>query len=124
MTLRIPLHFLTIFQASYDGRPDLHPVTFGGDSYLGPLRLTTSGKHRPNYSLASTLDPLLGIFTGVSAYYPYETDPQTAPAPEQKLDALVRWKFEKYQANRYSSLILRNWDDSFLSLIWGHLPTL
>jgi hypothetical protein len=64
------------------------------------LQLTTSGERRPNYSLASTLDPLLGIFTGVFAYYLYETNPRTAPAPEQKLDALVRWKFEKYQANR------------------------
>ena len=49
---------------------------------------------------ASTLDPLLGIFTGVFAYYLYETNPRTAPVPEQKLDALVRWKIEKYQTNR------------------------
>jgi Non-classical export protein 1 len=46
------------------------------------------------------LDPLLGIFTGVFAFYLYEINPRTAPAPEQKLDYLVRWKIEKYQANR------------------------
>ena len=49
---------------------------------------------------ASTLDPLLGIFTGVFAYYLYETNPRTAPPPEQNLDTLVRWKIEKYQADR------------------------
>jgi hypothetical protein len=42
----------------------------------------------------------LGIFTGVLAFYLYEINPRTAPAPEQKLDSLVRWKIEKYQANR------------------------
>jgi hypothetical protein len=64
------------------------------------LHLTASGERRTNYSLASTLDPLLGIFTGVFAYYLYETNHRTAPSPEQKLDALVRWKIEKYQAGR------------------------
>jgi len=54
----------------------------------------------PPALLSRTLDPLLGIFTGVFAYYLYETNPRTAPSPEQKLDALVRWKIEKYQANR------------------------
>jgi len=52
---------------------------------------------------ASTLDPLLGIFTGVFAYYLYETNPRMALPPEQKLDTLVRWKVEKYQANRAQS---------------------
>jgi len=50
--------------------------------------------------LSRTLDPLLGIFTGAFAYYLYETNPRTAPAPEQKLDHLVRWKIEKYRSNR------------------------
>lgn len=53
-----------------------------------------------NYFLASALDPLLGIFTGAFAFYLYEINPRTAPAPEQKLDSLVRWKIEKYQADR------------------------
>jgi hypothetical protein len=46
------------------------------------------------------LDPVLGIFTGVFAFYLYEINPRTARTPEQKLDYLVRWKIEKYQANR------------------------
>ncbi|KAH9966765.1 hypothetical protein BC827DRAFT_1264688 [Russula dissimulans] len=50
--------------------------------------------------LSRTLDPLLGIFTGAFAYYLYETNPRTAPASEQKLDNLVRWKIEKYRSNR------------------------
>jgi Non-classical export protein 1 len=52
------------------------------------------------YAFASTLDPMLGIFTGVFAYYLYETNPRTAPIPEQKLDNLVRWKIEKYKTSR------------------------
>lgn len=56
--------------------------------------------HRPNYSFASALDPLLGIFTGALAFYLYEINPRTAPEPEQKLENLVRWKIEKYQASR------------------------
>jgi len=53
----------------------------------------------PPALLSRTLDPLLGVFTGIFAYYLYETNPRTAPAPEQKLDTLVRWKIEKYKAN-------------------------
>jgi hypothetical protein len=46
------------------------------------------------------LDPILGIFTGVLAYYLYETNPRTAPIAEEKLDSLVRWKIEKYKTSR------------------------
>ncbi len=52
------------------------------------------------YALSSTLDPLLGIFTGTLAYYLYETNPRTAPPPEQKLDSLVRWKYVKHRSTR------------------------
>jgi hypothetical protein len=68
--------------------------------YLGELQAITQGGCRPNYPPDSSLDPLLGIFTGVFAYYLYETNPRTAPAQEQKLDNLVRWKIEKYYGNR------------------------
>ncbi|KAI0256799.1 hypothetical protein BJV78DRAFT_1278431 [Lactifluus subvellereus] len=54
----------------------------------------------PPVLLSRTLDPLLGIFTGAFAYYLYETNPRTAPIPEQKLDSLVRWKIEKYNSSR------------------------
>jgi len=46
------------------------------------------------------LDPLLAIFTGALAFYLYEVNPRTAPEPEQRLESLVRWKIEKYQASR------------------------
>ena len=46
------------------------------------------------------MDPVLGIFTGALAYYLYETNPRTAPPPEQSLDKLVRWKIEKYRSTR------------------------
>jgi Non-classical export protein 1 len=46
------------------------------------------------------LDPVLGVFTGVLAYYLYETNPRTAPIAEEKLDSLVRWKIEKYKTSR------------------------
>jgi hypothetical protein len=45
----------------------------------------------------------LGVFTGALAFYLYEINPRTAPAPEQKLENLVRWKVEKYKANRDSA---------------------
>jgi len=50
--------------------------------------------------LSRAMDPVLGIFTGALAYYLYETNPRTAPPPEQKLDSLVRWKIEKYRFTR------------------------
>jgi len=50
--------------------------------------------------LSRAMDPLLGIFTGALAFYLYEINPRTAPEPEQKLENLVRWKIEKYQASR------------------------
>lgn len=46
------------------------------------------------------MDPVLGVFTGVLAYYLYETNPRTALPPEQKLESLVRWKIEKYRSTR------------------------
>ena len=43
----------------------------------------------------SGLDPLLGVFTGVFAYYLYENNPRTAPAERDRLMELVKWKREK-----------------------------
>jgi len=69
----------------------------------------------PPALLSRTLDPLLGFFTGVFAYYLYETNPRTTPAPEQKLDTLVRWKIKKYQANRAQRDSERTRSDAELS---------
>jgi non-classical export protein 1 len=43
------------------------------------------------------LDPLLGVFTGVLAYYLAETNPRTAPPPEDTLRELLRWKRDKWR---------------------------
>lgn len=51
----------------------------------------------------SGLDPVLGVFTGVLAYYLYENNPRTAPPPDQKLESLVRWKMAKRQAEQQRS---------------------
>lgn len=48
----------------------------------------------------STLDPLLGVFTGVLAYRLYEGHPRTAPPPGQTLSELVQWKWNKRKAER------------------------
>ena len=47
-----------------------------------------------------TLDPLLGVFTGVLSFYLHETNPRTAPPPDQRLLALVDWKREKMRRER------------------------
>ncbi|KIP09552.1 hypothetical protein PHLGIDRAFT_22907 [Phlebiopsis gigantea 11061_1 CR5-6] len=47
--------------------------------------------------LSRTLDPLLGLFTGLFAYYLYENNPRTAPAERDRLVELVRWKRDKSQ---------------------------
>lgn len=52
----------------------------------------------------SGLDPVLGVFTGVLAYYLYENNPRTAPPPDQKLESLVRWKMAKRQAEQQRSV--------------------
>ncbi|TDL21476.1 hypothetical protein BD410DRAFT_724284, partial [Rickenella mellea] len=51
-----------------------------------------------------TLDPVLGVFTGVFAYYLYENNPRTAPPADHKLAELVKWKREKWQKQRHDRL--------------------
>ena len=43
---------------------------------------------------------MLGLFTGVLAYYLHETNPRTAPPPDQRLHSLVEWKREKWRRER------------------------
>lgn len=40
---------------------------------------------------------MLGVFTGVFAYYLYETNPRTAPAERDRLIELIKWKRAKVQ---------------------------
>jgi Non-classical export protein 1 len=56
--------------------------------------------HFLSNGLCSGLDPLLGVFTGILAYYMYETNPRTAPPADQKLGELARWKLSKWKHER------------------------
>jgi Non-classical export protein 1 len=51
-----------------------------------------------------SLDMILGIGTGVFAYYLYETHPRTAPPQQERLAELVRWKYAQYQQKRAQEL--------------------
>ena len=50
------------------------------------------------YLLSRTLDPLLGVFTGLLAYHLHETNPRSAPPPGHTLSELVRWKWTDHRA--------------------------
>ncbi|KAF8077879.1 hypothetical protein FPV67DRAFT_1405104 [Lyophyllum atratum] len=52
----------------------------------------------------SGLDPILGVFTGLFAYYLHETHPRSALEPDVRLSALLRWKWAKYQQDRTEHL--------------------
>ena len=51
-----------------------------------------------------SLDPLLGIFTGVFAYYLAENHPRAGFAPEERLRPLFQWKWAQYRAQRNQEL--------------------
>ncbi|KAI0636963.1 hypothetical protein C8Q77DRAFT_1095356 [Trametes polyzona] len=55
--------------------------------------------------LSRTLDPILGVFTGVLAYYLYESHPRTAMPEELKLKSLLRWKYTRWQQERERKLL-------------------
>ncbi|TFY72668.1 hypothetical protein EVG20_g344 [Dentipellis fragilis] len=50
--------------------------------------------------LSRFLDPLLGVSTGLLAYYLYETNPRTEVPENQRLLPLARWKMDKMQKER------------------------
>ena len=52
------------------------------------------------YLLSRTLDPLLGIFTGLLAYRLHETNPRSAPPPGHTLQELVRWQWAEMRRSR------------------------
>ncbi|KAF9464771.1 hypothetical protein BDZ94DRAFT_1216083 [Collybia nuda] len=58
----------------------------------------------PAVLLSRTLDPALGVFTGVFAFYLYETHPRTALPSEERLETLIRWKWSIFQKNRATRL--------------------
>ncbi|KAH7889368.1 hypothetical protein F5I97DRAFT_1843775 [Phlebopus sp. FC_14] len=56
--------------------------------------------------LSRGLDPVLGVFTGCLAYYLYETHPRTALPPEQRLAALIEWKWARWKHERERRMML------------------
>ena len=46
------------------------------------------------------MDPVLGVFTGVFAYYLYESNPRTAPPEGDRLVQLLKWKRDKSQKEK------------------------
>ncbi|RPD66144.1 hypothetical protein L226DRAFT_609041 [Lentinus tigrinus ALCF2SS1-7] len=55
--------------------------------------------------LSRSMDPILGVFTGIFAYYLYEKHPRTAMPEELRLMSLLRWKREKWQQERERKLL-------------------
>ncbi|KAI0797994.1 hypothetical protein C8Q75DRAFT_709482, partial [Abortiporus biennis] len=51
-----------------------------------------------------TVDPILGVFTGVFAYYLYETNPRTALPESERLVELAKWKWQKTVREREERL--------------------
>ncbi|KDQ19605.1 hypothetical protein BOTBODRAFT_28177 [Botryobasidium botryosum FD-172 SS1] len=62
------------------------------------------------YIISRTMDPVLGVFTGLLAYRLYETHPRTAPPPGDTLSELIRWRWAKWQAQR-ENLKDESWDE-------------
>jgi len=50
------------------------------------------------------LDPLLGVFTGVLAYYLYETHPKNNMASHERLMVLLEQKYARYRGERRKEL--------------------
>ncbi|EMD37985.1 hypothetical protein CERSUDRAFT_113105 [Gelatoporia subvermispora B] len=65
----------------------------------------------PPVLLSRRLDPLLGVFTGVFAYYLYESHPRNAVPPEERLTALIKWKYNKWRNEREQRLTAGNDDE-------------
>ncbi|WRT69256.1 uncharacterized protein IL334_006240 [Kwoniella shivajii] len=47
------------------------------------------------YLLSRTLDPILGVFTGLLAFHLNETNPRSAPAEGHTLSELISWKWNE-----------------------------
>jgi hypothetical protein len=52
------------------------------------------------FLLSRTLDPLLGVFTGLLAFHLHETNPRSAPPPGHTLSELIQWKWSDAKAKR------------------------
>ncbi|KAI0068875.1 hypothetical protein BV25DRAFT_1792211 [Artomyces pyxidatus] len=73
--------------------------------------------------LSRSLDPVLGLFTGVLAYYLSETNPRTALPPEERLDSLIRWKMEKTRRLRAEQALEKEADTVDWKQVVGETET-
>ena len=64
--------------------------------------------------LCRTLDPILGVATGVFAYYLHETHPRTALPEESRLLALLQWKRQRVRQEHNRKLMATD-DDA---VVW------
>ena len=52
------------------------------------------------YLLSRTLDPILGVFTGLLAYHLSETNPRSNIQPGHTLRDLIPWQLDQWKAER------------------------
>jgi len=57
------------------------------------------------YLLTRSLDPFLGVFTGVFAFFLDEIHPRTARREEDTLIELLRWKYRRFQEKRRAEIL-------------------
>ncbi|EDR14325.1 uncharacterized protein LACBIDRAFT_306043 [Laccaria bicolor S238N-H82] len=67
----------------------------------------------PPVLLSRGLDPLLGVFTGVLAYYLYETHPRNNMASDERLMVLLEQKYARYRGERRKKL------QSMEDMVWS-----
>lgn len=67
----------------------------------------------PSVLLSRGLDPLLGVFTGVLAYYLYETHPKNNMASDERLMVLLEQKYARYRGERRKEL------QSLEDIVWS-----
>ncbi|KIM49320.1 hypothetical protein M413DRAFT_60383 [Hebeloma cylindrosporum] len=51
------------------------------------------------------LDPYLGVFTGVLAFFLDEIHPRTARPEADRLVELLRWKYRRFQEKRRAEIL-------------------
>jgi len=54
------------------------------------------------------LDPFLGVFTGVFAFFLDEIHPRTARHDGDRLIELLRWKYRRFQERRRTEILALN----------------
>jgi len=92
--------------------PECFPITLllntHGTLPVDEVYLAFSRDKLLAYTLHRGLDPFLGVFTGVFAFFLYEIHPRTARHEEDTLIGLLRWKHRRFQEKRRADLLALN----------------